>query len=116
MHISPRGLWKDIDEVECATLEWVDRYNNRRLRGPIGDVAAARYEAVCYGQESGQVKTARRTQESLRCARRGSNYRQPIDTFEPTKGGRYKTIQSSCDQRCSAQEGMIGAIQDRRQR
>ena len=34
--IWPRGPWKNIDEVEYATLEWVDWFNNRRLLEPIG--------------------------------------------------------------------------------
>jgi len=36
--ILPRDLWKNIDEVKNATLEWVDWYNNRRLLGRIGDI------------------------------------------------------------------------------
>jgi len=28
--INPRGPWKTIDQVELATLEWVDWYNHRR--------------------------------------------------------------------------------------
>jgi transposase InsO family protein len=29
--IRHNGLWKNVDDVERATLEWVDRHNNRRL-------------------------------------------------------------------------------------
>jgi putative transposase len=29
---SPHGPWRGLDDVEIATLEWVDWYNNRRLR------------------------------------------------------------------------------------
>lgn len=36
--ISQRGPWKNLDEVEYATLEWVDWFNNRRLFEPIGEV------------------------------------------------------------------------------
>ena len=35
--IRRRGPWKNIDEVEYATLEWVDWFNNRRLLEPIGN-------------------------------------------------------------------------------
>jgi len=36
--IRRRGPWKGIDDVEYATLEWVDWFNHRRLLEPIGDV------------------------------------------------------------------------------
>jgi hypothetical protein len=29
--IRRRGAWKNIDDVEFATLEWVDWFNDRRL-------------------------------------------------------------------------------------
>jgi transposase InsO family protein len=32
------GPWSNIEQVEFATLEWVDWFNNRRLLGPIGNV------------------------------------------------------------------------------
>jgi len=35
------GPWRNIEEVEFATLEWVDWFNNRRLFGPIGDIPPA---------------------------------------------------------------------------
>ncbi len=34
--IRRRGPWKGIDDVEYATLEWVDWFNHRRLFEPIG--------------------------------------------------------------------------------
>jgi transposase InsO family protein len=42
------GSWCNIDEVEYATLEWVDWFNNRRLLEPIGDIPPAEYEAMYY--------------------------------------------------------------------
>jgi putative transposase len=38
--IHKRGPWRTVDEVEFATLEWVDWFNNRRLLGPIGDITS----------------------------------------------------------------------------
>ena len=32
------GPWSNVEEVEFATLEWTDWFNNRRLLGPIGHV------------------------------------------------------------------------------
>ena len=34
--IRRRGPWKGLDEVEYATLEWVDWFNHRRLRNRSG--------------------------------------------------------------------------------
>jgi putative transposase len=46
-----RGPWKGIDEVEYATLEWVDWLNHRRLLEPIGYVPPAEFEAAFLGEE-----------------------------------------------------------------
>jgi putative transposase len=44
--IRRRGPWQAIEEVEYATLEWVDWFNHRRLLGPIGDIPPAEYERM----------------------------------------------------------------------
>jgi transposase InsO family protein len=44
--IRRKGPWRSIDDVEFATLEWVDWFNNRRLFEPIGNVPPAEYEEV----------------------------------------------------------------------
>jgi transposase InsO family protein len=46
-----RGPWKGIDEVEYATLEWVDWFNHRRLLAPIGYVPPAEFEAAFRREE-----------------------------------------------------------------
>jgi transposase InsO family protein len=50
--IRRRGPWRSIDEVEYATLEWVDWYNNRRLLEPIGYLPPAEYESAYYRSQS----------------------------------------------------------------
>ena len=55
--IRKRGPWRNVDEVEYATLEWVDWFNNRRLLQPIGDIPPAEYEAMYY-QEQDQAMAA----------------------------------------------------------
>jgi putative transposase len=42
--IRRRGPWKTIDQVELATLEWVDWYNHRRLHTACGGLPPAEYE------------------------------------------------------------------------
>jgi putative transposase len=46
-----RGPWKGLDEVEYATLEWVDWFNHRRLLEPIGYVPPAEFEAAFLREE-----------------------------------------------------------------
>ena len=41
-----RGPWKTSDDVEYATLEWVDWFNNRRLLASIGNVPPAEFEQM----------------------------------------------------------------------
>jgi hypothetical protein len=40
-----------IDNVEYATLEWVDWFNHRRLLEPIGDVPPDEFEADYWSKE-----------------------------------------------------------------
>jgi transposase InsO family protein len=56
--IRQRGPWKNIEEVEYATLEWIDWFNNRRLFEPIGDVPPAEYEMAYYRQQDESAMAA----------------------------------------------------------
>jgi putative transposase len=60
-----RGPWKGLDEVEYATLEWVDWFNHRRLLEPIGHVPPAEFEAT-YHQREDPSRTDRLKDPSLR--------------------------------------------------
>jgi putative transposase len=42
--INRRGPWRTIDQVELATLEWVDWYNHRRLHGACEGLPPAEFE------------------------------------------------------------------------
>lgn len=55
--IHRRGPWRGVDDVEYATLEWVDWFNHRRLLEPIGNVPPAELEAS-YHQSTGQLPMA----------------------------------------------------------
>ena len=48
--IHKNGPWRGLDDVEKATLTWVDWFNNRRLLRPIGDCTPAEYEVLYYQQ------------------------------------------------------------------
>jgi putative transposase len=48
--IHRRGPWRTVDDVEYATLEWVDWFNHRRLLEPIGNIPPAELELAYYRQ------------------------------------------------------------------
>jgi putative transposase len=48
--IHKEGPWKGTDNVEYATLEWVDWFNHRRLLEPIGNIPPAELEMAYYRQ------------------------------------------------------------------
>jgi len=48
--IHRRSSWQKIDDVEMATLKWVDWFNNRRLLEPIGNIPPAEAEELYYAQ------------------------------------------------------------------
>ncbi len=56
--IHPRGPWRTVDEVEYATLEWVDWFNHRRLLQSIGDIPPAELEQSYYQQQQESAKAA----------------------------------------------------------
>jgi len=50
--IRQRGPWRTVEDVELATLGWVDWYNQRRLHGACNDLPPAEYEAMFYSRPS----------------------------------------------------------------
>jgi putative transposase len=63
--IRRRSPWKGLDEVEYATLEWVDWFNHRRLLEPIGHVPPAEFEAA-HQQREDPNRTTEPKDPSLR--------------------------------------------------
>jgi putative transposase len=50
--IRARGPWRNVDDVELATLGWVDWFNNRRLHGHLGDVPPTEFEDAYAAQHT----------------------------------------------------------------
>jgi putative transposase len=46
--VARKGPWRTVEELEIATLEWVDWYNHRRLHSAIGHVPPAEFEAAYH--------------------------------------------------------------------
>jgi len=49
--ISRQGPWRTPEQVEFATLEYIDWWNNRRLHTEIGDVPPAEKEEMYYAEQ-----------------------------------------------------------------
>ena len=56
--IRRRGPWRQIVDVEFATLEWVSWFNGRRLLEPIGYLPPVEYEEAYYGRQTAQAALA----------------------------------------------------------
>ncbi|MCU1695042.1 MAG: transposase, partial [Mycobacterium sp.] len=48
--IRPRKPWRTIEELELATAEWVDWFNNHRLYEYCGDAPPVELETAYYAQ------------------------------------------------------------------
>ncbi|CAK8742716.1 IS3 family transposase ISEc25 [Sodalis praecaptivus] len=53
-----RGSWKNRTEVELATLDWVDWYNNRRLVGRLGYIPPTEAEMNYYASQLASEEAA----------------------------------------------------------
>jgi putative transposase len=56
--IYKEGPWRDMEQVELKTLDWVDWFNNRRLFEPIGNIPPVEYEALYYQQQESPAMMA----------------------------------------------------------
>ena len=56
--IRKNGPWKNLDEVEFATLEWVAWYNTSRLLEPLGYVPPAEFEEAYYDRQTAPAEPA----------------------------------------------------------
>ncbi|SDE50261.1 Integrase core domain-containing protein [Rhodococcus tukisamuensis] len=46
------GAIKTIDDIEFATMGWVDWFNTRRLHSTLGCITPDEFEAIYYAQPS----------------------------------------------------------------
>lgn len=52
--VRPDGPFKTVEELELATLMWVDWYNNHRLHSSIGYTTPAEHETAYYAETNPQ--------------------------------------------------------------
>ena len=50
--INPQRPWRTVDEVEYATFEYIDWFNNRRLHSEIGNIPPVEAETLFYNQQT----------------------------------------------------------------
>ncbi len=53
--IHRKGPWRTADDVELATFEWVDWYNNRRIHSSCQNMPPADFEALFYLQDEADI-------------------------------------------------------------
>jgi putative transposase len=58
-----KGPWRGLDDLELATLEWVDWYNHRRIHHELGRIPPAEYENNHYRQQQSRRKATTHTSE-----------------------------------------------------
>ncbi len=58
-----KGPWRGLDDLELATLEWVDWFNHRRLFEDHGRIPPAEFEAIFYRQTSSRREAETQTHE-----------------------------------------------------
>jgi putative transposase len=59
--IKPGGPWRTAEQVEIATLEYVDWFNHRRLFEACGDIPPAELEAAHYRQHTALAEVGHST-------------------------------------------------------
>jgi len=56
--IRRQGPWRTADQVELATLEWVQWWNQQRLHGALDHIPPAEHEAIYYRGQGGSKEVA----------------------------------------------------------
>jgi hypothetical protein len=98
--IRHEGPWKGLEEVEFATLEWVDWFNNTRLLEPIGYVPPAEFEEANYAHAAAMEAEERLKRESLQQGRAVQTLRlltadPELCIFRPTELSRWDDVQTA---------------------
>ena len=56
--IQTQGPWRSLEQLEYATLGWVDWFNQRRLLEPLGYLSPAEYEQRYYAAQQASREAA----------------------------------------------------------
>ena len=61
--VRDRGPWKGLDDLELATLEWIDWFNHRRLSHELGHIPPIEYKANHYRHQHSDRHTETQTNQ-----------------------------------------------------
>ena len=61
--VRSRGPWRGLEDLEYATLEWVDWFNHRRLFEAHGQIPPAEFEEIYYRQKGSGRQAETQTRE-----------------------------------------------------
>ena len=59
-----RGPWRGLDDLELATLEWIDWFNHRRIFHELGRIPPIEYENNHYQQQESDQTVMTQTTET----------------------------------------------------
>ena len=62
--VKPHGPWRTVEQVEIATLEWIDWFNNRRLFQACGDIPPVELEHAHYRQHAALTEAGHSTPQA----------------------------------------------------
>ena len=88
-----KGPWRGLDDLELATLEWVDWFNHRRLFEDHGRIPPAEFEEHYYRHVNSAARL-RHTPASLHETRGGSLCTSP-PRLRPAPAPPHATVSSS---------------------
>ena len=69
-----RGPWRSLENLELATLEWVDWFNHRRLLHRNGRIPPAEAEDAYYRQHHRGLQFPTQTKQPARTSQGGSSH------------------------------------------
>ncbi len=97
-----RGPWQTPEQVELATLEYIDWWNNRRLHTEIGDVPPAETEEPYYAERE-LIEQAAAQVSGPHQARRASTRRLSPSSHSPLLTPSSRMIPEQVDTLSSAE-------------
>jgi hypothetical protein len=97
------GPWRNMEDMEFATLRWVWSFNHHPLPEPIGHVPPGEYEEMYYRSQEGETEEAGLKLHSLR-KDRGVSYIETYTVLTPELRP-VRTRQSVLDSSTSRESG-----------
>ena len=117
--IRPRGPWRNLEDIELATLEWVWWFNHHRLFEPHGHIPPAEYEELLLfeSERSSRASDTQVKQSPMNPGRFILTFAKPLVSKMPSHchGGTFRGREQRCrtDTRPLAQDAVQRPPNDR---